>query len=97
MTGMRRLIPTSTILKLITVSLFTVAMATHVFAAPKNLVAGVGPLTFSKFWEGYTAISVIPGASLFPTTSKTTAFYIAFTDGTQADIGNMVLYQTDSR
>jgi len=82
---------------LTTVALFIVAIATQGFAAPKNLVAGAGPLSSATKWEGRSAISVIPGASLFPTTSKTTALYIAFTGGTQADISNMVLYQTDSR
>jgi hypothetical protein len=96
-TGLCRLSPTNTILKLTTVSLFTLAIVTHGFAAPKNLVAGVGPLTSVTNWEGETAISVLSGASLFPTTSKTTAFYIAFTGGTAADISNMVLYQTDAR
>lgn len=85
------------ILKLATFTVLTLAMAAQAFAAPKNLVAGVGPLSSAAKWDGKTAFSVIPGASLFPTTSKTTAFYIAFTEGAQAEIGNMVLYQTGAR
>lgn len=87
----------SSVLRLTTVVLFTLAIVAQGFAAPKNLVAGVGPLSSATKWDGHSAISVIPGASLFPTTSKTTALYVAFTGGTQADISNMVLYQTVSR
>lgn len=83
--------------RLTTITLLTLVLATYSFATPKNLVAGVGPLSSSTNWEGVTAISIIPGASLFPTTSKTTALYVAFTGGTQAEISNMVLYQTGAR
>ena len=85
------------VLRLTTVVLFTVAMVVQAFAASKSLVAGVGPLSSASKWDGRTAISIISGASLFPTTSKTTAFYIAFTGGTAAEISNMVLYQTAAR
>ena len=78
-------------------ALLILAMTSHGFATPKNLVAGVGPLSSVSKWDGRTAISIVSGASLFPTTSKTTAFYIAFTGGTAAEISNMVLYQTAGR
>ena len=86
-----------TILRLAAFTLLLLAVAVQGYAAPKNLVAGVGPLASASNWSGRSAISVIPGASLFPTTSKTTALYIAFTGGSQADISNMVLYQTGER
>lgn len=89
--------PAKVIVRLASFTLLIIAIVTQGFAAPKNLVAGVGPLSSVTKWEGRTAISIISGASLFPTTSKTTAFYLAFTGGTAADIGNMVLYQTGSR
>lgn len=89
--------PRKTIARLAGLTLLILAVVTEVWAAPKNLVAGVGPLSSSTKWDGSTAISIISGASLFPTTSKTTAFYIAFTGGTAAEIGNMVLYQTGAR
>lgn len=95
--GQRRLTHLAKVLRLTTLILFILAIAAQGFATPKNLVAGVGPLNSATKWDGRTAFSVIPGASLFPTTSKTTAFYIAFTGGTQAEIGNMALYQTAAR
>lgn len=62
-----------------------------------NLVAGVGgPVSSSNQWEDYSALNLIAGAFIFPAVSqvKTTALYIGFTAGTEADIGNMVLYTT---
>lgn len=64
---------------------------------PINLVAGVGgPVSTSTQWENYSALNLIAGAFIFPAVAqvKTTAFYIGFTAGTEADIGNMVLYTT---
>jgi hypothetical protein len=92
-----RLSLTKPIFRLATFTLLFLAITGQSFAAPKNLVAGVGPLKSATKWDDRTAISVIPGASLFPTSSKTTALYIAFTGGTQAEVGNMVLYQTGAR
>jgi hypothetical protein len=64
-------------------------------AAPLNLERGVvGPVSTSPSWSNYSAINLIPGAGLLPITSKTTAFYLGFTAGTQADVSNMVLYTT---
>ncbi len=65
--------------------------------APINLVAGVGgPVSSSNQWENYSALNLIAGAFIFPAvaTVKTTVLYIGFTAGTEADIGNMVLYTT---
>jgi hypothetical protein len=65
--------------------------------APINLVAGVGgPVSSSNQWENYSALNLIAGAFIFPAVAqvKTTVLYIGFTAGTEADIGNMVLYTT---
>jgi len=65
--------------------------------APINLVAGVGgPVSSSDQWSDYSALNLIAGAFIFPAvaTVKTTVLYIGFTAGTEADIGNMVLYTT---
>ena len=64
-------------------------------ANPANLVIGVGgPLSTSANWSNYSAINVIPGSSILPITSTTTALYLGFTGGTFADVNNMVLYTT---
>jgi len=73
------------------------AVAQHPANAPINLVAGVGgPVTSSNQWENYSALNLIAGAFIFPATQTVanTALYIGFTAGTEADIGNMVLYTT---
>ena len=85
------------LLRLTTFVLLIVGIAAQGLAAQINLVAGSGPVASVIKWAGKSAISVIPGAALFPTTSKTTAFYLGLTAGTRADINNMVLYQTDAR
>jgi hypothetical protein len=64
---------------------------------PINLVAGVGgPVASSNQWENYSALNLIAGAFIFPAVAqvKTTVLYIGFTGGTEADLGNMVLYTT---
>jgi hypothetical protein len=69
----------------------------HPASAPINLVAGVGgPVSSSNQWSDYSALNLIAGAFIFPAVSgvKTTVLYIGFTAGTEADIGNMVLYTT---
>ncbi len=66
-------------------------------APPINLVAGVGgPVSQNTNWENYSALDLVAGAFIFPAVAqvKTTAFYIGFTAGTEADVGNMVLYTT---
>ena len=75
----------------------TVAAEQRPAAAPINLVAGVGgPVSSSNQWEDYSALNLIAGAFIFPAvaSTKTTVLYIGFTAGTEADIGNMVLYTT---
>ncbi|MBI3475332.1 MAG: hypothetical protein HY010_06345 [Acidobacteria bacterium] len=87
-----------TTLRLATYLLLTFAIARPGFSiAPQNLVAGVGPITNIANWSGYSAMSAISGPAVFPVTSSTTVLYMAFTQGSQADIGNMVLYQTSAR
>ena len=75
-----------------------IAVAQHSPTTPPiNLVAGVGgPVSSSNQWENYSALNLIAGAFIFPAvaTVKTTVLYIGFTGGTEADIGNMVLYTT---
>ncbi|MGA2965939.1 MAG: hypothetical protein ABSD64_06985 [Terriglobales bacterium] len=61
----------------------------------QNLVRGaIGPLSNSANWPNYSVLNLIPGSALFPVTSSTTVFYFGFTAGTEADIGNIVLYTT---
>jgi hypothetical protein len=64
------------------------------FALAGNLVAGVGAVSTVGSWSNYSVINIIAGSTLLPSTSKTTVLYIAFTGGTTADIGNMVIYTT---
>jgi hypothetical protein len=61
----------------------------------QNLVRGVsGPVGSNNSWANYSVFNVVPGSALFPITSSTTVFYLGFTAGTEADIGNMVVYTT---
>ena len=65
--------------------------------SPINLVAGVGgPVSENTNWANYSALNLVAGAFIFPAVAsvKTTVFYIGFTAGTEADLGNMVLYTT---
>jgi hypothetical protein len=63
--------------------------------APRNLARGViGPVGGNSSWAGYSALNVIPGGGLIPSTSKTAAFYLGFTGGSTADITKIVLYTT---
>jgi hypothetical protein len=60
-----------------------------------NLERGViGPIGSNNSWSGYTVFSLVPGAGLIPISSSNTVFYLGFTAGSTADIGNMVLYTT---
>ncbi|MGD0416615.1 MAG: hypothetical protein ABSA80_14745 [Terriglobales bacterium] len=65
-------------------------------AALANLTEGQGSITSngSVSWDGLSEFVLIPGASLMGASSTTTALYIGFTGGSEADIGNMVLYET---
>jgi len=61
----------------------------------QNLVRGViGPVGGNSSWANYTVMNLVPGSGLFPITSSTSVFYWGFTAGTEADIGNMVVYTT---
>lgn len=66
-------------------------------ATPFNLIAGVGPVSSVGAWGGYSALSYISGPDLLPKSSKTTTFYVGFTGGTTAVLGNMVVYKTGTR
>jgi hypothetical protein len=61
-----------------------------------NQTEGQGTITntTNPSWDGYSEVALIPGASLMGPKSTATALYLGFTGGTEADIGNMVLYQT---
>jgi hypothetical protein len=63
--------------------------------ATQNLIRGVigAPGTDGE-WSNYSVFNVVPGSGLFPITSSATVFYFGFTAGTEADIGNMVVYTT---
>jgi hypothetical protein len=90
--------PTLLIFALAFASLANTAVAQQQPAtAPINLVAGVGgPVSSSNHWENYSALNLIAGAFIFPAVAgvKQTVLYIGFTGGTEADIGNMVVYST---
>ena len=74
-------------------SLFLTQTAGAVVA--KNLVAGVsGQVTSDPNWAGNSALSLIPGAAIFPISSANTVLYLGFTAGATADVGNMVIYKT---
>ncbi len=61
----------------------------------QNLVRGViGPAGSNVGWANYSLFNLVPGSGLFPISSPTTVFYFGFTGGTEADIGNMVVYTT---
>jgi|ERR1700679_1799044 hypothetical protein len=61
-----------------------------------NLTEGQGAIasTGAQAWDGLSEFVLIPGASLMGASSTTTALYLGFTGGSEADIGNMVLYST---
>ncbi len=89
--------------KLATMMLMTAVLALSAFAqepvpatALANLTEGQGVIasTGSQAWDGISEFVLIPGASLMGASSTTTALYLGFTGGSEADIGNMVLYST---
>jgi len=80
-----------------TLVLMTFAVSAPAFAAPapENLVRGaIGPVGSNGQWSNYTELNLIPGSALFPVANPKTVLYYGFTAGTEADIGNMVLYTT---
>lgn len=83
-------LPKSAVLALLLFASLAAAVVT------RNLVAGIGPVASNFNWFNFSAVNLISGDSLYPFSSSTTVLYIGFTGGsTQADIGNMVVYQTD--
>jgi hypothetical protein len=89
-----------TFYKLATLSLIMV-LAASAFAQEQALVTALANLTEGQeiiassgnpSWDGLSEFVLIPGASLMGA-STTTALYLGFTGGSQADIGNMVLYK----
>jgi hypothetical protein len=60
-----------------------------------NLTEGQGTIASNDnpSWDGLSEFVLIPGASLMGASSATTALYLGFTGGSEADIGNMVLYE----
>jgi hypothetical protein len=77
----------------LSVAAFAQTPATPAF----NLVEGIGPVSTEGSWSGYSALSAVAGPGVLSKVSKTTAFYIAFTGGTTAVVGDMVLYKTAAR
>jgi hypothetical protein len=91
-----------TFYKLATFTLMMTVLAVSAFAqeqaptaALANLTEGQGSIASngSQSWDGLSEFVLIPGASLMGISSTTTALYIGFTGGSEADIGNMVLYE----
>jgi hypothetical protein len=91
-----------TFYKLATFTLMMTVLAVSAFAqeqaltaALANLTEGQGSITSNgnQSWDGLSEFVLIPGASLMGVSSTTTALYIGFTGGSEADIGNMVLYE----
>lgn len=62
-----------------------------------NIVAGVFTTASSPNWAGFSSVNLIAGTSVMPTNSTQTVLSIAFTGGSHADLGNMVLYATTAR
>jgi len=60
-----------------------------------NLTEGQGTIASNggQAWDGISAFVLIPGASLMGASSSSTALYLGFTGGSEADIGNMVVYE----
>jgi hypothetical protein len=93
-----------TFFKLATFTLMMTVLAASGFAqerAPNtaplvNLTEGQGTIASngSQAWDGLSEFVLIPGAALMGASSSTTVLSIGFTGGSEADIGNMVLYET---
>jgi hypothetical protein len=88
--------------RLATLTLMMMVLAASAFAQKQvpetalvNLTEGQGTIASSgnPSWDGLSELVLIPGASLMGASSSTTALYLGFTGGSEADIGNMVLYE----
>jgi hypothetical protein len=96
----------NTVCKFVTLTLMMLAVSVYGFSqtvgpmkpattTTQNLVRGViGPPGSNSEWSNYSVFNFVPGSALFPITSSTAVFYFGFTGGTEADIGNMVVYTT---
>jgi hypothetical protein len=90
----------NTFSKSVLLLLLVLATVEASFGAGKELIIGIGPMTNNGGngnWSGYSALDLIPGTAIMPIASTTTALYITFTSGSEADISNMVLYKTTTR
>jgi len=93
-----KMVRTFAVLALVTVALTAAGVSQQPpkVTLPVNLVRGVtGPVVASPSWSGFSAINEIPGGSVIPITTTTTAFYLGFAAGQTADVSNMVLYTTN--
>jgi len=60
-----------------------------------NLIEGQGSLPGNTSdWEGWSELTLIPGAGMFAQTGKTTVLTLGFSAGSTVNIANMVLYTT---
>jgi hypothetical protein len=60
-----------------------------------NVTEGQGTATGNNTdWEGWSELTLIPGASLFGVTTKSTVLYLGFSAGSTVNIANMMLYTT---
>ena len=60
-----------------------------------NLTEGQGAIgsNSNPQWDGLSELVLIPGAALIGASSTSTSLYLGFTGGSEADIGNMVVYE----
>jgi hypothetical protein len=77
--------------------MFAVVASSAATVPPQNIVAGVFDVSARNNWAGLSALNLIAGTSIMPVAGTQTVLYIAFTAGSTADIGNMVLYATTAR
>jgi hypothetical protein len=94
-------IPMKTFQPLATFVLIMSVLAASAFAqvpaaALANVTEGQGTITSSSNpqWDGMSELVLIPGASMLGAAPSSMALYLGFTGGSEADIGNMVLYTT---
>jgi len=83
--------------KIATLALMTIVVSQPGVAAPTavNLARGViGPVSADSDWANYSVFNIIPGSALLPAAYPKSVFYLGFTGGSEAEIGNMVVYTT---
>ena len=60
-----------------------------------NLTEGQGTVVGNpNDWEGWSELTLIPGAAIFEQTGKTTVLTLGFSAGSTVNIQNMILYTT---